>query len=302
MDGKIHRVPVEHSRPGAKDGAYCGYEEAARPNGWFQNYKTGECGKWLATGQVLSPAGKEGLKQEVSEHLSTADQARTAEQEKAQKRAYARWMNAEPVQEHSYLDRKGIQGEGFDLRQDKHGNLLVPGYDLATGRIQTLQYISPTGGKWFEKGCPKTGAVYMLPPLEKEQEKEEKETLKPEIVLVAEGFATGASLHQATGLPVAIAFDAGNLKEAALAIRKELPNASITICADNDHNHPSGKNIGVDKAKEAAAAVGGKVIVPELKKEEKEKGMTDFNDLHQSRGKDAVAKAVGQDKDSEVER
>jgi len=289
MDGKIHRVPVIGGKKGAKDGAYCGYEEAGRPNGWYQNHKSGEQGKWLATGQVLSQAKKEELKQEVSEQLSEAEQARQEAQEKAQKRAYAKWMNAEPVQEHPYLGRKGVDSLG--VRQDKQGNLLVPGYDLETGQIQTLQHINSDGKKWNEKGCPKAGAVYMLPP--DKEEKEEKEKKVPEIVLIAEGFATGASLHQATGLPVAIAFDAGNLKEAALAIRKELPNASITICADNDHKHPSGHNVGVDKAKEAAAAVGGKVIVPEFSKEEKEKGLTDFNDLHQSRGFEAVAKAVG---------
>ena len=40
------------------------------------------------------------------------------------------------------------------------------------------------------------------------------------IVLVAEGYATGATLHEATGLPVAIAFDAGNLRHVAAALRE----------------------------------------------------------------------------------
>lgn len=284
MDGKKHRAQTNQGSPGAKDSVYCGYEDG-RPNGWFQNFKAGTKGKWIATGQVVSPAHRAELKKEVSEQLTETEQARRSVQEKAQKRAYARWMNAEPVQGHNYFEQKGIENLG--LRLDKQGNLLVPAYDLDTGRIQTLQHISPTGGKWYEKDCPKRGAVYMLPP----EEDKEKET--PEIVLMAEGYATGASLHQATGLPVAIAFDAGNLKEAALAIRKKLPNAAITICADNDHKHPSGHNVGVDKAKEAAAAVGGKVLVPELTKNEKEKGLTDFNDLHRSRGLDAVAKVVG---------
>jgi len=310
MDGKIHRVPVEHGRSGARDGAYCGHEQANRPNGWYQNHKTGEQGKWLATGQVLTQVQKTELSQEVSAQLTEAEKERQAVQEQAQKRAFAKWMNAAPHPmlhtTDNYLDRKGVENLG--LRYDKLGTLLVPGYDLETGRIQTLQSINPAGAKWFGKDCPKSGAVYVYPDHlnhpEKEQDKEH-----PEIVLVAEGYATGASLHQATGLPVAIAFDAGNLKEAAMAIHKKLPKASITICADNDHSHPSGNNVGVDKAKEAAAAVGGKVIVPEFSKEEKEKGLTDFNDLHQSRGLDAVAKAVGhkaytadQSLDGEVER
>jgi phage/plasmid primase-like uncharacterized protein len=109
---------------------------------------------------------------------------------------------------------------------------------------------------------------------------------------MAEGYATGVSLHAATGLPVAVAFDAGNLKEAALAIRKKLPNAAITICADNDHNRPDGKNIGLIKAKEAAAEVGCKVVVADFLPDEKKRGLTDFNDLHKSRGLQAVKEQV----------
>ena len=40
---------------------------------------------------------------------------------------------------------------------------------------------------------------------------------------IAEGFATGASIHEATGLPVAVAFNAGNLEPVAKALRKQVP-------------------------------------------------------------------------------
>ena len=282
MDGKIQRVPVANGKPGAKDGAYCGHEDG-KPNGWYQNHKTGVQGKWLATGHTLTNEGKAALREEAAATRETASKEREADQQKAMKRAYARWMNAVPVTEHAYLEAKEV--EGAALKLDSQGNLLVPGYDLETGRLQTLQYISPTGGKWLEKGCPKKGAAFIL----------DKDRDAPkEVVLIAEGYATGASLHQATGLPVAVAFDAGNLKEATLTIKKKLPDALIVICADNDQNHPSGQNVGVEKAKEAAALVGGKVLVPEFSKDEQAKGMKDFNDLHRSRGLDAVAKVVNQ--------
>ena len=113
------------------------------------------------------------------------------------------------------------------------------------------------------------------------------------VVLMVEGYATGASVHQATGLPVAVAFDAGNIKDAALAIRKKLPNAQITICADNDPPRPDGINIGVMKAKEAAAAISGaRVVVADFSKDERSRGLKDFNDLHQARGLDAVKKSI----------
>ena len=85
-----------------------------------------------------------------------------------------------------------------------------------------------------------------------------------------------------------VAFDAGNLKPVAEAVRNLFPNVEITICADNDHANKI--NVGVDKAVEAARAVNAMVLVPEFTEEEKRLGLTDFNDLAKSRGLPAVAK------------
>ncbi len=77
-----------------------------------------------------------------------------------------------------------------------------------------------------------------------------------ERILVCEGYATGASLHAATGHYVAAAMNAGNLKPVALALRSKYPAAHISIMADNDsHLDP---NIGLVKAHEAAAAIGAR--------------------------------------------
>ena len=104
----------------------------------------------------------------------------------------------------------------------------------------------------------------------------------------------------ATGKPVAVAFDSGNLLPVAEAIRDKYPNAAITICADNDHQHtrrtPEGTelwNKGVALAQDAAKAVGGKVVAPIFNEEERARGLTDFNDLHQSRGIEEVKKQLG---------
>ena len=39
-------------------------------------------------------------------------------------------------------------------------------------------------------------------------------------LVICEGFATGASIHEATGHAVAVAFNAGNLQAVAVALRK----------------------------------------------------------------------------------
>lgn len=279
MDGQIHRVPVENGKSGAKDGAYCGYADG-KPNGWGQNYKTGEQVKWLSTGHVLTAEQKETLRNETAARLAERETERQAQQAKAKKRAYAKLMNASELsEEHPYLRDKGV--EAFNLKQDRHGNLLVPGIDLQTGRIQTLQWIKPDGTKGFEEGCPQKGAAFAIPTLD---------DLRTGQILIAEGYATAATLHMATAQPVVVAFNALNLLPVAEKLHEMYPQAEIVICADNDHHLQ--ENIGIIKAQEAAQAVGGKVVVPSFTKEEKSKKYTDFNDLGKSRGLDAVAQRM----------
>ena len=274
MDGQIHRVSVTDGKPGAKDGSYCGYADG-HPNGWVRNFKTGTHEKWIATGQVLSDAEKARMEAGKAERLEDRNRELEHRQSKAKKRAYAVWMNAAEVREHGYLAAKGV--ENFGLKQDQNGHLLVPGYDLQTGRLQTLQRIGVDSSKQFEKDCPKKGASYVIAA---DLESDTGE------ILLAEGYATGASLHMATGKPVAVAFDADNLLAVATTLREKFPTAAITICADNDHK--ANKNVGVEKARAAAQAVNGKVMIPTLTEKEKEQGMTDFNDIHRSRGLQAV--------------
>ena len=274
MDGQIHRVSVTDGKPGAKDGSYCGYTDG-HPNGWVRNFKTGTHEKWIATGQVLSDAEKARMEAGKAERLEDRNRELEERQSKAKKRAYAVWMNAAEVREHGYLAAKGV--ENFGLKQDQNGHLLVPGYDLQTGRLQTLQRIGGDSSKQFEKDCPKKGASYLIASDLKSDTGE---------ILLAEGYATGASLHMATGKPVAVAFDADNLLAVATTLREKFPAATITICADNDHK--ANKNVGVEKARAAAQAVNGKVMIPTLTEKEKEQGMTDFNDIHRSRGLQAV--------------
>gem|GEM_PF-2683153 len=50
---------------------------------------------------------------------------------------------------------------------------------------------------------------------------------------IAEGFATSATTHQATGYPVVIACNAGNLEPVAKAMRQKFPSLSIIIYADD---------------------------------------------------------------------
>lgn len=212
-------------------------------------------------------------------------------QEKIAEMCKVSWeAGIEAHNDHPYLKSKGVPA--IDLHENRAGVLHIP-LRNADNELRGLQTIDAEGRKRFVPGMEKSGNFHLL--------SEPGKNLSQGEILLSEGYATGASLHMATGKPVAVAFDAGNLEPVARALREKFPNAAITICADNDHQHtrrtPEGKvelwNKGVALAQEAAQAVGGRVVAPIFNEEERARGLTDFNDLHQSRGLDEVKMQVG---------
>lgn len=195
------------------------------------------------------------------------------------------WDSASPTGESPYLARKGVQPYG--VRYGAGGWLYVPVRDAA-GTLWNVQRIAPDKpasgpDKLFLKGGRKSGLWHVCGAVEDDSH-------GPAVVLIAEGYATAASLHEATGHPVAVAFDAGNLGHVAKALRNQYPAALLALCGDDDAHTfaQSGHNPGRDKATAAARAVRGLTVFPENLPE----GGTDFNDLHQGAGLDAVRAIV----------
>ena len=215
-----------------------------------------------------------------------AEQARTqAGHEAAAKQAAAQWAQASEQGESPYLVRKGVQAHG--LRFAAGGWLLLPLRDGA-GKLWNLQRIAPKkpadGGpeKLFLKGGRKSGLWHLVGPLASDA--------APPVLLLAEGYATAATVHQATGHPVACAFDAGNLVHVACALRQRYPAALLVVCGDDDRatEATTGQNPGRSKATAAARAVGGVLVFPADLPE----GGSDFNDLAQHHGGAAGLEAV----------
>jgi antirestriction protein ArdC/phage/plasmid primase-like uncharacterized protein len=293
MDGTIHRVPLIGGNRGELDGAYCGFLDE-RPAGWMQNFSSGEMVKWMASGHTLSKEELEAQRAEIAQRREERQQAIVERRHSAAREAHTEWIAYDwASQENPYLQKKGVPP--FGVREDVDGNLMVPAHN-ADLELRGLHFISPEGQKRFLPGMEKNGNFHLITG---EAFTPEKDLSQGEILL-SEGYATGASLHMATGKPVAVAFDAGNLEPVARKLREKYPNASITICADNDHQHtrrtPEGAelwNKGVILAQDAAKAVSGKVVAPVFNEEERIRGLTDFNDLHASRGLDEVKRQVG---------
>ena len=227
-----------------------------------------------------------------------AEQARAAEKQRLQEadaaatRAAKAWERLLPDGDSPYLAAKGVLPYG--LKFTEHQTAVLPLTDAA-GRIHGLQFLRtaaqakegkrPTKEFW-PPGVAKKGHFHLL-------------GHQPHwIVLVAEGYATAASLHAATGYPVACAFDAGNLVPVAEALRKRYKRCRILVCADDDCFTDG--NPGVTSASAAAMAVGGEWLKPvfadeaarQAKHEANGHKLTDFNDLHAVDGLAAVGAQV----------
>ena len=277
IDGEIHRVPLldKHS----KAGAYCLYSNDGRPAGWAQNFVSGEKVNLVATGVRLSPEEMEYQRQAQAIRRLEAEKKREQVYDLAAQRCRAFFAKRSPASSvNAYLQAKGV--EAFGLKESPSGKELLVPLQNKDGEIRSIQYIAEDGSKRFESGGQKKGCFHVIGSASENSPN----------VLICEGYATGASLHQATGLPVAVAFDAGNLKPVAEALKEKFPNSTLTLCADNDHSNKL--NVGLEKAKDAALAVNGKVVFPRFTSEEMSRGLTDFNDLHQARGLKKVQEQV----------
>lgn len=272
MDGQLRRVPLIDRPAQDKDGAYKGYLDG-RPAGFIQNFSTGLKMNWKGTGHKLTDEQKAALQAEAAMKKTKREAELKEQHRRAAKRAYGIWMNSGEAkgEVHPYLKSKGVGSHGLKL--SNNGDLLVPGKD-EKGFLHTLQVIS-ADGKRFLKGGRQTGTFHTIDP-----DNALSDPGNP--VLIAEGYATAASLHEATKLPALMAFHASNLENVAKAIHRENPERPLAIMADNDHHLQ--ENIGLIKAEKAAEAVNGIVIAPEFSPKEKAQGLKDFNDLHAVRG------------------
>jgi putative DNA primase/helicase len=243
------------------------YHEA-KQRGWSDGHINGNV---RLNGHALrDPSGLD--RDPAHQHLDATElQRRRSAQDKSQ----SIWDAALPAPaSHGYLQRKGIGAHVLRLYSGDleiagmrcHDALIVPIRDV-TGALQTLEFIAENGDKRYLPGGRKAGGYLALG--------------KPaDVLLIAEGVATGASLHQATGHATAIAFDAGNMRAVAEALRDKFPAAKIVIAGDNDAN-----GVGQRAAQEAAIAVKGYVTLPE------QEG-TDWNDVFVSQGVEVIRSAI----------
>lgn len=228
------------------------------PMGVFGCWRSGDKQTWRYGGKLTNTQKSALIEGKVARakciEAEQAEKARKIEQQRAI------WTESPPASPtHPYLVKKQVGAYG--LRQSGSA-LLVPLRDIA-GVVHGVQYIYPDGVKRIHGGL--NGFSHRIG----------KVTIPNETIYLCEGYATGATIHQATGQPVAIALSASNLIHVGLLIRHKYPKANLIIAADNDIRPPDStlKNTGVEAAREAAKACRAKVIIPNTNTK------ADFNDL-----------------------
>ncbi len=305
-DGQIHRIHVHGDKKGSKNAWYILHYDQ-HPAGAFG------CNKRLGMDVRIKWSSDKVVHLSPEERIALRKKMRAQREQKAREEA-ERWNAAasraeliltegtDPGDDHPYLQRKGVknygllEGQWLVTRKDSGEVTLVTKRALyvplrdTKKRVWSLQGIFASDknplrrDKSFLQDGKKQGLFYTIG--------KPKQVDGRSVILLAEGYATAASIHEATGHAVVVTFDAGNMFHVGRAMRGAFPGALLVFCADNDQwtTEPV-ENPGVHWAKRSAAEVNGLLVVPEFA--DLATKPSDFNDLHALQGLDEVAAQIG---------
>jgi len=272
-DGEIHRFKTDGDN--TKNSWYVAHDNGKFQSGAFGCWKRDINEKFCSIEYThLTVEQKRRYAIQLSEQKRIAQLEKVKQQDYVQKQVNYRFncATAREINTHSYLQKKGVKAHGLRIEDSL---LLIPMSNI-DGEIVSLQTISPTGAKFFVKGGRAKGCFMPIGAPE-------------DTLILCEGYATGASIYEATGEPVAVCFNSGNILEIAKQLSAKYPNAKIIIAGDDDHKLD--KNIGRVKAIEAAKHIGGTTVFPVFDIP-CDKDCVDFNDLHKLCGLGEVKKQI----------
>lgn len=186
-------------------------------------------------------------------------------QEQIARKAEGIFRNAYLGENSLYLKEKQVDKDP-KIKITHDGNVLIPAIDLNDGKIWNLQTIEPDGTKYFIKGDTNDSGEWetgggRMGGLSFVIGEVQPDLYDTHILCIAEGYATGMSIHMATGYPVVLSFVANNLPKIAALLRNKYPNASFVYCADDDS---AKEDTGMKYAQEAQAVTGGIIVLPDF--------------------------------------
>lgn len=260
LDGNIHRF----DRKGKKNAWYIGWQtNRLKGDGQFVtavlgDWKTGETHEFKNT-KSLSKTESKIYADLIRDAKAKAETERATMQDDAAKRAKELYNSGSKKAANSeYLERKKIPGlfGATSQLEDSGRTVYVPIYDVDMD-IRGLQRIYENGDKRFITGQKNHGNFSLIGTLD-----------NSELAYLCEGWATGATIHMATGKTVICALSATNLLPVARNVKKKWPGLNIVVCGDSD-------DVGRAKAQETAEAIMTRAVFPSCPQ-----GGTDFNDLY----------------------
>ena len=215
-------------KPHGTDGRYKVHADFP-PTVGFANYHDGGAWQNVPLWQkselaAMTQAEKDALRERIQKERKEAKARKENAQKSAAAYASRTFAGLPPAGAgNAYLKRKGVPPLG-EARQTPDGRLALP-VKSADGRLVSLQFIGADGNKRFLKGGEKKGCFFSIPA---------KGGDDSGPLLIAEGYATAASVCLATGYAALVAFGSGNLLPVAKAARGLFPRREIILCADND--------------------------------------------------------------------
>jgi putative DNA primase/helicase len=293
MDGRPHRAALMDGKKSNKDAMYVA-EDGERPSARVTNFKSGETIHWRherGAAKGANPVHRAAMAAEQELRSFNGSIELAAARARAREKSRHRFLSA-PLEQTvtPYQLAKGIPALP-GVKSERDGTLLIPAYN-SQGEITTVQSIFPERDeqgktvmngkhpkfvKLFEKSGEKKACFHVIGTIRPGRE-----------ILIAEGYATGATLHLATKLPVVVAFDAGNLLPVAQAIAAKHPESMLAFMADNDQF--TSVNEGFEKASLAAGELGGAMVAPRFASLDGKP--TDWNDLAAREGMPEVERQL----------
>ena len=272
-DGTLHRFHVSDDKPRSENGWYVFFDNGITA-GSFGSWKLGISETWSAKEyRSLTPKERASNATHMARIRKQRDAVQAEMYAECRLKSKNLWEKAHDVDvKHPYIAAKGIKAVGIKQLTDM---LLIPVRDYA-GTLHGLQFVKPDGSKKFKTGTSMNGNFCCI------------RGDKSGPVLICEGYATGATLAEATGYSVAVAFNAGNLALVANLLRRKLPKRKIIICADDDRWTEG--NPGVTKATVAAVEARAFLAIPKFN--DIETRPTDVNDLCKLEGIGAVLSCI----------
>ena len=314
MDGILRRVRVDGDKGAQKSGAYVGYLDGT-PAGFIQNFKSGFSSNWNYETLDILPYSDELIYSKKTQNLANDNTVFIQKQLQRENELEDEYKKTAKILldeflaanfaalDHAYFIRKRVY-KNYGLKQDRFGNLLMPLFDI-NEKFWSLQRIFANGNKMIgallsneqkkngEKLLAKKRGNFFI--ISDDMDLYNKNSAKLNIeallkynkIYICEGFATAASVHEASKMPVIVGLDVGNLEFVVQDFSAKFCNINIIIAADNDakKEKESGFNIGKEKAMQIKNSFKNvSVCIPIFNDTEISSGYSDFNDLYNSRG------------------